>query len=470
MVFIVASQTGNVNYAAAADLTNTFEVTKATASVTLTNLSQTYDGTPRVVGAQTTPTNLLVTFTYDGNALAPTNMGSYTVTGTVVDVMYQGSQTGTLVVSRGIAGVYLTNLAQVYNGSARTVSATTMPAGLTVTITYEGSSNAPVNAGRYTVTGLVDEVNWGGSQTGTLVVAKGDQVITNFAYIGDQLVTNKVHLSAQASSGLPVIFAGFGPQTIANSTNLTFTGTGVVTIVAIQWGDDNWNPAALTSQTFMVTANTYIITPTAGAHGSILPSNAVSVVVGESTSFVIQAESGYYIESLTTNNVEVMGVAGLRVYTSGWNNVQANGALAAVFSSNTAVHGVSVPWLRQYFPNAATLAELMALAATNSDSDPMLNWQEYWSNTDPTNGEKYLRITTVQGPSGLSGAVIRWTSESGVVYRLRSSTDNLVSGLFTNLVYTNLPATYPINVSTDETAVGKAKVYYRIDAERLNNE
>jgi hypothetical protein len=68
-------------------------------TVTLGNLSQTYDGTAKSVSATTTPTNLTVSITYNGSANAPTNAGSYTVIGTINDVNYQGSATNTLVIS-----------------------------------------------------------------------------------------------------------------------------------------------------------------------------------------------------------------------------------------------------------------------------------------------------------------------------------------------------------------------------------
>jgi len=74
----------------------------ATGTVTLGNLSQTYDGTAKSASATTTPTNLTVNLTYNGSANAPTNAGSYTVIGTINDANYQGSATNTLVISKAI--------------------------------------------------------------------------------------------------------------------------------------------------------------------------------------------------------------------------------------------------------------------------------------------------------------------------------------------------------------------------------
>lgn len=74
-------------------------IRKAPATVTLTNLLQTHDGTAKAVSVTTIPPGLVVNITYDGSATSPTNVGYYTVVGTVNDVNYQGSTTNTLVIS-----------------------------------------------------------------------------------------------------------------------------------------------------------------------------------------------------------------------------------------------------------------------------------------------------------------------------------------------------------------------------------
>jgi len=73
-------------------------VNPAAAAVTLGHLSQTFDGTAKAVTVATEPTNLAVSVTYDGNATAPTEVGSYTVIATVSDISYTGSATNVLVI------------------------------------------------------------------------------------------------------------------------------------------------------------------------------------------------------------------------------------------------------------------------------------------------------------------------------------------------------------------------------------
>jgi len=83
----------------------TFTIAKGNATVTLGNLSATYDGTAKSASATTNPSNLGVTFTYNGSATAPTAAGSYTVVGTVNDPNYQGSASDTLVIANSLSGL-----------------------------------------------------------------------------------------------------------------------------------------------------------------------------------------------------------------------------------------------------------------------------------------------------------------------------------------------------------------------------
>ena len=98
-VSVVASQAGGGGWDPADPVTNTFGVTKALATVTLGDLAQAYDGTPRAASVETAPEGLTVDVTYDGEATVPTDPGQYEVVATVVDDLYQGSDTETLTVS-----------------------------------------------------------------------------------------------------------------------------------------------------------------------------------------------------------------------------------------------------------------------------------------------------------------------------------------------------------------------------------
>ncbi|MEI6971847.1 MAG: hypothetical protein WCL44_10060, partial [bacterium] len=84
------------------------------------------------------------------------------------------------------------------------------------------------------------------------------QVITNFIPTNGASFaqTNLVGLSAQASSLLPVSFVvGSGPGLITGGTNLAFTCTGLVSIVASQAGSEFYSAAPDVTNTFVVTGS-----------------------------------------------------------------------------------------------------------------------------------------------------------------------------------------------------------------------
>lgn len=153
------------------------------------------------------------------------------------------SVTNTFTVTSATAALTLTNLNQAYNGGPIVVTATTVPAGLAVVVTYNGSPIAPSNVGSYTVTGIVNDAFYTASAVGTLVIAKGVQTIV-FTDPGNQSLHANVILQAQASSGLPVQFVVLsGPGIITSVSNLSFTGIGNVLVAARQNGNANWNAA-----------------------------------------------------------------------------------------------------------------------------------------------------------------------------------------------------------------------------------
>lgn len=73
-------------------------ITPAPATITLGNLTQTYDGEPKPVSVTTDPAGRSHIVTYDTSETPPTLVGFYTVVATITDPNYQGQTTGTLVI------------------------------------------------------------------------------------------------------------------------------------------------------------------------------------------------------------------------------------------------------------------------------------------------------------------------------------------------------------------------------------
>ena len=166
--YAVAAVVEDENYSGA--MTGILTVAKAPAELRLGSLAQAYDGTRRNATATTVPEDLAVDFTYDGQPVAPTAIGSYAVVGTISDPNFAGSATGTLVVAKGLATVALGNLEQRFDGQPKSVVATTEPGGLTVRLTYDGRDAAPTAEGRYEVAATVVDSNYEGFAAGTLSV------------------------------------------------------------------------------------------------------------------------------------------------------------------------------------------------------------------------------------------------------------------------------------------------------------
>jgi hypothetical protein len=68
------------------------------------------------------------------------------------------------------AAVTLGNLSQTYDGSPHPVTVTTNPAGLSVSVTYDGTATVPVNVGSYAVVATVASSGYSGSTSGTLTI------------------------------------------------------------------------------------------------------------------------------------------------------------------------------------------------------------------------------------------------------------------------------------------------------------
>jgi len=433
-VSVRADQPGNDSFNPAQSITQSFNVAKATATVTLSNLTQTYDGAAHYASATTTPSNLSVNFSYSQsgtNVGTPFNAGSYSTVATVANSNYQGSATGTLTIAKAAqtitfnaladkiygdapftvsascssglspgfaivsgpatisgatvtltgagavtvrasqagnsnynaasdvdrtfnvakasATITLSSLSQTYDGSAKAVTATTNPSGLSgVAITYDGSATAPTNAGSYSVVASLTNANYQASNaTGTLTIAKANQVIT-FNALADKTYTDAPFaVSASSSSGLsPGFSIVSGPATISGST-VTINGAGTVTVRASQTGNANYNAAADVDRTFNVAKASAAITlgnlsqPYDGSPKNVTatttPTGLSGVAITYNGSATAPSNCGSYpvVASLTNANYIASNAAGTLYVTEVRTNVAlaANGATATASST-----------------------------------------------------------------------------------------------------------------------------------------
>ena len=108
--------------------------------------------------------------TYNGSVTPPTNAGSYAVLATVIDPNYFGGASATLTIAKATATIELAPLTQRYDGTPKLVTATTTPVGLQVNLTYDGSASGPIYPGSHMLVATIDDQNYEGTKTDTLVI------------------------------------------------------------------------------------------------------------------------------------------------------------------------------------------------------------------------------------------------------------------------------------------------------------
>jgi hypothetical protein len=211
---ITGRQGGNTSYRPAPEVSRTFGIAKAPATLALGSLNSTYTGSPITVDVTSRPAGLSgVAITYDGSGTPPIDPGAYAVIATLTHDNYQAAPaTGTMVIAKATATITLGDLIRTFSGRPQVVTATTDPAGLRpVSITYDGSSTPPVNAGSYSVIASLAHVGYEAAPaTGTLVIAKASASITlgtsEFVYDG----TAKQPRVMTSPAGLPGVVLTYG--------------------------------------------------------------------------------------------------------------------------------------------------------------------------------------------------------------------------------------------------------------------
>lgn len=85
----------------------------------------------------------------------------------------------TFTVTQASATVNLSNLSQVYDGTQKPVTVSTVPTGLSVSVTYDGSATVPSAVGSYAVAATVNDAMYQGTASGTLEItaAVGNMIV-----------------------------------------------------------------------------------------------------------------------------------------------------------------------------------------------------------------------------------------------------------------------------------------------------
>lgn len=153
----------------------------------------------------------------------------------------------------GTAELALGNLDRTYDGSATGIEVTTMPPGLEHTVTYDGNSQPPSDAGSYTVVATIDQSGWAGQATETLHIAQAEQTIEFAVPSAVPFFHPPISLEAGASSGMTVEFTLISGPASLDEGLLSLDGeAGTVVIEATQTGNNNWLAAEPAQHTIQV--------------------------------------------------------------------------------------------------------------------------------------------------------------------------------------------------------------------------
>ncbi|HKC63497.1 MAG TPA: NF038122 family metalloprotease, partial [Pyrinomonadaceae bacterium] len=224
-------------------------VLQGSATVSISNVTFTYDGTPKIPTVTTTPAGLNVTVTYNGSTTPPINAGSYQVLASVNDSNYlPSSRLGILTINRATPTITWSNPSDITYGTGLVSAQLNATASVAGTFTYTPGLGTVLNAGSNQTLSVnftpTDTSNYNSaSKSVSINILKANQTI-NFDLIPSKTFGDApFSLNATTLSGLPISFQILsGPATISGNT-VTINGTGTVMVRASQSGSSNYNAA-----------------------------------------------------------------------------------------------------------------------------------------------------------------------------------------------------------------------------------
>ncbi|MPQ48965.1 T9SS type A sorting domain-containing protein, partial [Marinifilum sp. N1E240] len=279
-VTVEATQSGNEMYAAAEAKSRTFTVAKAVQVITFDAIADKVYGDAAFKLVASSSSNLAVSFkvvsgqaTITGDELTITGTGNVTVEATQAGndtYAVAESVSRTFKVAKAAQVITFDAIADKVYGDAPFTLLASSSSNLAVSFKVV-SGPATITGDELTITGtgnVTVEATQSGNEmyaaaeakSRTFTVAKAAQVIT-FDAIADKVYGDAPFtLVASSSSDLAVSFRVVsGPATITGD-ELTITGTGNVTVEAVQAGNEMYAAAEVKSRTFTVAKAAQVIT------------------------------------------------------------------------------------------------------------------------------------------------------------------------------------------------------------------
>jgi hypothetical protein len=337
--------TASDGYATSNVGTIAISIAAAPAAVTLDNLSQSYDGTPKSAVAATNPAGLATVITYNSSGTAPSAVGTYAVVATVTDPRYTGSASGTLTITASNQTVTFPAIPDHTFGDAPFAVSATASSGLPVTFSVL-SGPATVSGDLVTLTGA-----------GTVVLQATQAGGDNFSAAN---ATESFAVAAGAAAA-PTITTQPGNQTVVTGAGSPANAVFIVAAsgsgpLVYQWqrqaaGTNVW--ADLTD------GGSYSGSSTA----SLTVSNATVAMDGDRFACAVTAAGGSALSDAATLTVMGSGSGSAPIFTTQPQPLTVNSGSTAVFLA-AASGGASYQWLK----DGADLAD----SPTGTASDAIL--------------------------------------------------------------------------------------------------
>lgn len=335
--------------------------------------------------------------TVAGNVVTIVGAGSSVITASQggnseYDAATNASQT--LTVNKAAATVTLAGLTPTFDNTSKAVTATTSPASLPVTITYDGNATAPTAAGSYAVVATINSTNYAGSATGTLVIGKANQTIT-FSSLSQKLFTDAAFtLNATASSNLPVSYASSSAAVaIVSGNTVTIKGVGTTTITASQAGDANFNAAPAVSQAQTVANALQTITFGAITARTFVANDTFTLTAGASSTLSVSySSSNTAVATIVGSTVTVVGAGAATITASQPGNANFGPApeVTQLLTINKAAATVSLGSLAATYDGAVKNA-----TATTTPSGLNVTFTYAGSATAPSAAGNYAVVGTI---------------------------------------------------------------------------
>ena len=305
----------------------TLVVARATVAITLSDLVQIADGSPRAVTVQTSVADVPFTVTYDGAATAPSAAGSYAVEVTIDEPNHEGSATGTLVIQPAAAGSLAADGATSFAGIAGLALAGAQPSVLVRDVNGAPLAGATV---------VFELTAGGGSLAGATVLTGADGVATLGGWtLGRDAGSNTIAARLPGSPAIAaVVFTATGAEQsdlgIDKSTNTPTPAQETIvnfTLVVTNAGPSNASqvevldalPAGLdaaTAQWLCIAGGTGASCGTASSGGGDVVIDDAVLPVGGTLTVLVSATAIAEPGETVTNVAAVTNVGGTDLDTA----------------------------------------------------------------------------------------------------------------------------------------------------------